>query len=265
MRKLLAIFTTLILLGGCKKIIDIDTKNAPPKIVIEGKINDIQQDQIIKISKTVNYDADNNFPPVSGATVTVVDGSGNNFIFAEISPGIYMNNMRGTSGEIYNLTVQVEGNTYTASSKMPNVVKLDSIGIVSNSFFGNTRRSAAAYFVDPQSETNYYRFTLTKNDLRSTRVYVNNDRLTNGNSQRIQLFFNTNNDENENLESGDKIKVEMEDIDSHIFDYWFAISQQTDRGPNQGTTPANPPSNLSNGALGYFSANTFQSITATVK
>jgi len=267
MKKLLIVLSLASLIfSSCKKIISIDTDNAPPQIVIEGKITDRLGVQQIKISKTIDYDADLNFPTVSGATVKVSDSKGNNYIFTETAPGIYTNRMRGVSGVTYNLNVTAEGQNYTASSKMPNNVKLDSIGVVLNSFFGNDRKTAVAYLVDPAGETNFYHFDLYVNDYLSQRFYVSNDRLTNGNPLRVQLFFksNNNNNDSDELNTGDKVKIEMECVDSNVFDYWYALSEQSGRGPNQGTTPANPTSNISNNALGYFSAHTFQSLNIVV-
>ncbi|RYD74892.1 MAG: DUF4249 family protein [Sphingobacteriales bacterium] len=119
--------------------------------------------------------------------------------------------------------------------------------------------------VDPANETNFYHFNLYVNNVFSKRVYVNNDRLTNGNKLRIQLYYESNDDDDDGLKTGDAVIVEMKGIDSNIFDYWYTLSQQSGRGPNQGTTPANPPSNISNGALGYFSAHTYQRQSITVK
>jgi len=266
MKKLTLVITVLsIAFTSCKKIIEVDSNNAEPKIVIEGKINDQLIEQQILISKTVGYDEKGIYPKISGATVTVSDSFGFSYSFTEKQPGIYTRRMRGIVGATYNLSVSVEGKTFTASSKMPSLVKLDSIGVVSNSFFGNERKTAAAYLVDPANESNFYHFNLYVNNLFSRRIYVNNDRLTNGNKLRIQLFYEANDDDDEGLKSGDKITVEAEGIDSKIFDYWYALSQQSGRGPNQGTTPANPPSNISNDALGYFSANTYQKLSLDVK
>ncbi|UKT62956.1 DUF4249 domain-containing protein [Pedobacter mucosus] len=265
-KPLIYLFLLSFCFSSCKKIISVDTDNAPPQLVIEGKITDKLIDQQIKITKTVNYSDVNVFPKVSNATVKVTDSRGNNYVFAETSPGIYTNRMRGIAGVTYTLSVLAEGNNYSASSKMPNNVPLDSIGVINNSFFGNVRKTAAAYLVDPINETNFYHFNLYVNDILSQRFYVSNDRLTNGNQLRIQLFFKANNDnDSDELNTDDKIKVEMECIDSNIFDYWYALNEQSGRGPNQGTTPANPTSNISNNALGYFSAHTFQVLNVTVK
>ncbi|MCX2493969.1 DUF4249 domain-containing protein [Pedobacter sp. PF22-3] len=268
MKKLTIYFALFTLcFSSCKKIISIDTENADPQVVIEGIINNQLIDQEIKISKTIGYTEENVFPKVSGATVTVTDSKGNTFVFKEgTKPGTYINRMKGEPGVTYNLNATVEGQNYTASSKMPNVVKMDSIGIIKNNFFGRERKTAAAFLKDPVNEVNFYHFNLYVNDVLSRRYYANNDRLTNGNDLRVQLFFKPNNDhDSDELNTNDKVRIEMECVDSNIFNYWYALSQQSDRGPNQGTTPANPTSNITNNALGYFSANTYQVLTTTVK
>lgn len=265
MKKYLIYLLVVSGLTSCKKIIQIDTNNAEPQLVIEGKITDRVVEQQVLLSKTVGYDEKSIFPKVSGATVVVSDSRGNQYVFREKAPGVYVNRMRGVAGITYKMEVTAEGKNYQAISKMPNLVKLDSIGVITNSFFGNDRKTAAAFLVDPPNETNFYRFNLYVNGLFSNRIYVNNDRLTNGNKLRIQLFYEANDDDDEGLKSGDNIIVEMEGIDSNVFDYWYALRQQEGGGPNQGTTPSNPTSNISNGALGYFSANTFQRLSTTVK
>ncbi|MCX2573216.1 DUF4249 domain-containing protein [Pedobacter sandarakinus] len=264
-KKLFIYVIAIICLFSCKKIIQIDTDNAEPQVVIEGKIIDRLVEQQIIISKTVRYDEANSYPKLSGAKVTVSDSRGNNFVFAEKEPGVYVNRMRGVSGVTYNLDITVDGKNYKASSTMPKLVKLDSIGVIKNSFFGNERRTAAAFLVDPADEINFYHFNLYVNSRFSKRIYVNNDRLTNGNKLRIQLFYDADEDDDGGLKSGDSVGVEMECIDANMFDYWYALSEQSGRGPNQGTTPANPTSNISNNALGYFSAHSYQRLNATVK
>lgn len=247
---------------SCRKIIDVNTNNAEPQIVIEGKISNRLVAQQIKISKSVGYDELSNFPAVSGAKVIVTDSRGNTYNFTESQPGLYVLGMRGVSGVTYTMQVVAEGKTYTAVSKMPAYVPMDSIGVVRNTFFGNENLTIAAFVSDPVNTENFYRFNLYVNDILSDRIYVNNDRLTNGNKLRLQLYYEGANDED--LKKGDRVAVDMECIDANIFDYWYALSQQSGRGPNQGTTPANPTSNISNGALGYFSAHTYQRLNITV-
>ena len=261
---MLYLFCVSMITASCRKIIEIDADNSEPQLVIEGNITDRFVAQQIKISKSVAYDDLSVFPKVSGAAVSVSDDRGNTYNFTESSAGVYVVGMRGVPGVTYTMKVKIGDQSYTASSKMPLAVRLDSIGVITNSFFGNERKSAAAFFNDPAAFQNFYHFNLYVNDVLSDRVYVSNDRLTNGNSLRYQLYYSKNDDDDDGLVSGDRIAVEMECIDSNIFDYWYALSQQSGRGPNQGTTPANPTSNISNGALGYFSAHTLQRLTSKV-
>ena len=48
----------------------------------------------------------------------------------------------------------------------------------------------------------------------------------------------------------------MQCIDDKVYLFYAALLQLSGGGPGGGVTPANPPSNISNGALGYFSAHT---------
>jgi hypothetical protein len=45
-------------------------------------------------------------------------------------------------------------------------------------------------------------------------------------------------------------------VDENIYNYFYELSNVTATAGIQSTTPANPTSNISNGALGYFSAHT---------
>lgn len=263
MRAALYILAVLAL-AGCKKIVQVDTSTAPPQIVIEGKITDKFADQIIVISKSIPYDAIGKYPKISGATVSMIDNLGNVFVFAEGAMGSYTKKMQGIYGRTYTLSVSLNNQTYNAKSTMPNLVKLDSIGVITNSFFGRDQVNPVIYFTDPKEETNFYHFNFFVNNLISKRTYVSSDRLTNGNVTQVQFFYD-NGDVAKDLFSGDKVKIQMECVEKPIYNYWYSLAQQKGSGPNQGATPANPTSNLSNGALGYFSANTFQEITVTLK
>jgi len=53
-------------------------------------------------------------------------------------------------------------------------------------------------------------------------------------------------------------------IDENVFKYFFELRQLLNANPFNEATPANPDTNLTNGALGYFSAHTIQSKSLTV-
>jgi hypothetical protein len=55
------------------------------------------------------------------------------------------------------------------------------------------------------------------------------------------------------IHSGDQLCVELQCIDRGVFDYYNTLQQTVEQSS---ATPANPASNITGGALGYFSAHT---------
>src|ERR1700761_1041594 len=83
---LIALFSS-----ACKKVIDVDLKNAAPQIVIEGNITDAGGAYEVKISKTVDFSADNVFPPVTNAAVTITDSTMNRTEqLLQVDSGLYI-------------------------------------------------------------------------------------------------------------------------------------------------------------------------------
>jgi hypothetical protein len=247
---------------SCQKVVDIEVNTSSSQIVIEGNLSNIRSTQYVKISRSVAYTSTNVYPPVSGADVRVTDNLGNSWKFNESTfAGMYsFGPLRGQPGRTYTLNVVVEGKTYTGTSVMPDVVPVDSLTLSTITFGSTTRKLVAINFTDPRGVQNNYRYILRINGRQNNRIYVDDDRLTDGNLIKEELFPGNDEEEEENddLKTGDRAEVEVQNIDKKVFNYWFSLRQQSRGGPGGGTTPGNPPSNLSNNALGYFSAHTYQ-------
>lgn len=243
----------LIALQSCEKVIDVNLKNASPVIVIEGVVTNRVDSQYVQIRRTASFDQPNVFPEVSGAVVTISDGTGRVVMLREKRPGYYVvHNFTGRSGRTYSLKVLVDGNEYTAQSTMPNQVNIDSIGISVTSFFDEERKIVQLIYKDPAKVKNYYRYKLKINGKSSDNIFAFDDSFTDGRTVNRELF-----DFDLSSKSGDKAEIEMQCIDASVFRYWQGVDQNQSRG-GASTTPANPISNISNGALGYFSAHTVQ-------
>lgn len=245
------------LLFSCKKVVTLKLHNVPQAIVIEGEVTDGPGPYLVSVSRPVNFYADNSFPAVSGATVLISDSYGLTDSLTEIAPGIYATHLlQGQPGAGYNLSVMTGGESYRAASTMPMPVTLDSIGFQSNSGFGRTRISAIANFQDPPGVRNYYQFVEYVNGARlSKELYVFDDRLSDGRYINYTLF-----NDSAYLQAGDQVQVDMYCIDSAVYNYFFQLFQSGGAGAfNTSASPANPSSNLSNGAYGYFSAHTVTS------
>lgn len=254
-RKLL--FLSAVLLFSCKKIVTLKLNNVPPAIVIEGEVTNLSGPYLVSITSPVNFYADNNFPPVSGASVVISDNNGVTDSLTEIAAGVYATHVLvGLPGDTYNLSVTVNGTNYRAVSTMPSPVPLDSISFQSNSGFGRTRISAIANFRDPAGVRNYYQFIEYLNGARLAKdLFVFDDRLSDGRYINYTLF-----NDSTYLQAGDQVEVDLCCVDSAVYSYLFQLFQSGGVGAfNTSASPANPASNISNGAYGYFSAHTVSS------
>ncbi len=148
---------------------------------------------------------------------------------------------------------------------MPALVPFDSLKITERSVFGNTNKYAAVFYADPAGVPNQYRFVQYVNGVKEKTIFVRNDDVNDGrNIERTLIYFkNGNNNNDDKLKTGDQVMVEMRCISQPVYKYWFSLAESS-TGENQSATPGNPVSNIAGGALGYFSAETFQTRTVTV-
>ncbi|MBK0384346.1 DUF4249 domain-containing protein [Pedobacter sp. SD-b] len=250
---------TVLAFSSCEDVIDLKLKNAAPQIVIEANVVDNQNYQIVKISKTKNFDEDNSVVNVSGANVSVTEEGGQVYNFTEFSPGNYKSGFFvGKHGKKYTIKVDADGHTYTAFSTMPQRVNLDSLTVTELSFFGKKNKFVQVNFNDPVNIKNQYNYVITVNDTLRNAYYVDEDRFNDGKTVKNTLFTSS-----PDLKTGDKVSVDFQCIDYDIYRYFFAITQINGNG-GPPTAPANPTSNFDNGALGYFSAHTSQKVMVKI-
>ena len=240
-----------IVLVSCQKVINIDLNNAAPNIVIEGNVTDLHGPYTVKISESVNFDLLNEFPPVKGAFVKISDNTGHSDTLLETSPGIYTSKtLQGVQGGTYTLVVKVNGQTYSATSAMPNAVNIDTLkSVKSIDFRGGTSYDVDVYFHDPATvSNNYYRFIEIINGKPSNNIILFNDKLYKG-----EVINRTIRNEADSIYAGDSVRILLETIDPNVYEYFRELNQIVN-GSGQQVSPANPLTNLSNGALGYFGA-----------
>jgi hypothetical protein len=246
-------------LSGCEKVIDLELKDAEPVIVIYGDINDQIENQFVRISRTYNFTEPNKFNSATGARVIVTTQAGSVINYSEIAPGVYQSpRFRGRAGVKYTLDVTLEGKKYTAVSTMPEKVVLDSLNFREVSFFGKNSTHLVANFKDPLGVQNQYRYLLSVKS-KVVEDLVSEDRFNDGNDVANTIYHELN-----DLEAGDEIELDLQCIDRNVYRYYYAFGQNVGEG-GPPVAPANPPSNISNGALGIFSAHTSSKRIAKVK
>lgn len=248
-----------MLLSSCEKVIELKLDNAEPLVVIDGGLSDQNENQVIKVSKTYNFTETNRFNSVTGAKVVLTRPNGSTINYNEVAPGIYQSaRFRGVPGNTYVLDVTVEGKTYTAASTMPVKVLLDSLTFKQFNFFGKINTYVAVNYQDPPAIANQYRYIL-KSKGKIEEDMVNEDRFNNGNQVADVIFYKL-----DDLISGDSIDVEFQCIDRNVYRYFYSLGQNKGNG-GPPVSPANPPSNFNNGALGVFNAYTSSKRNAVIR
>jgi len=248
---------------SCEKTVDLKYKGNQSKVVIEGNISNEAGPYFVKITKSINLSDTGSYPTIDNAAVIISDNVGNSETLSPQGNGVYRTNaIEGVPGRTYTLTVTAEGQTYTAQSTMPASVLLDSIKIEHFSFGGDIERNIIPVYADPIAKGNTYRFVLSVNNEIINQHFVQNDEVTNGvvNTQRLETDDNI-----VKLNPGDTITIHMQCIDNRVALYYTTLALMGDTGPGGGTTPNNPPTNISNGALGVFSAHTVQEKSRVVQ
>lgn len=250
---------------SCEKIVDIDLSSTDSKIVIEGSITDQAGPYTVRISKSTDFFVPEKAPTISDATVIISDNEGNSEILNEVSAGVYETaSLQGTYGRTYTLRIDIEGEIYTASSVLNHKTLIDSLSFEEKSAFGpadegdEQQYRISCFFQDIAGVEEYYRLKVYNNNTLQTAFYVQDDKLTDG--QLIE-YGRIDGD----IFKGDSVKVELLRIDKGVYDYYKTLANILGGGGMQSSsTPANPISNISNGAMGYFGALSISSAEITI-
>jgi len=254
MKKILILFGYIMLSASCEDVIEINLDNMEPKLVIEGVINDSDDQCIIKLSKTTDFFNPQTNPTVPDAVITLTNNDGTIVNFAETEPGVYLGkNVQAKSNINYTLNILSEGKIYTANATIPQKVNIDSVTCNYNpqSIIYEVGYVVSCHFSDPEEIRNFYRLKTYKISDGTRAKYskeIYDDELSDGNNVILRWS-------NEVYQQSDTVVVELYTLDVRTYDYYKTLFQISGGSEMMSmTTPANPTTNISSGALGYFGA-----------
>ena len=243
----------LLSLAGCEEAVTLDLNKIEPRLVIDASIS-ASDGCTVKISKTQDFYSDELPELLDGAIINLRDNTQNlNYNLTEnrVMAGLYSHDMPIIEGHEYTLTVEFEGKTYTATETVPEPVIIDSIYIIRITVGGqedDAWLSPVIVFDDPAEVDNYYYNTLYVNGRRMKSIYMNDDKYKNGKTYERVLYFDMEDNNDENLKVGDEIIVEMENLTKNSYTYFSSIFSISAGGS------VNPISNFSGDVLGCFKA-----------
>lgn len=232
---------------SCEKVIDLNLNTADPKYVIEADLNNLSETQVIKISQTVNFDEPFPSSPIEDAIVVVTDVDGTIHSFTSVGNGVYQaTNFKPEKNGSYSLRVNIGSEVFESTTNRVPYVQVDSIGIIKENVFNEDIYSVTLKFVDPPNVPNYYKYNYSVNGQPYVFAGVFSDKFNDG---RVVTHEITERDEKKKFVVGDTIDIRRECINKDVYTFWSEL-----QSINPGSAaPANPTSNISNGALGYFS------------
>jgi len=193
--------------------------------------------------------------------------------------GIYFTTkIQGTPGTTYSLEIDYNNTKIQATEEMPNVPIIDSVKFREQFLEkdGQNYFVPLVYFKEPQDQVNYYMFNFGSDNLYNLiygsaliwnfsilddtylNSYVMGFNLDDGASpvgHEDFYYFNL----------GERAKIRMLSLTKNAFNYYKSLlSQFENDGGAYSPTPANPPTNLSGNALGYFRASAVSEVNIIV-
>lgn len=252
----------LIFFSSCTKRIDIKLNSDETRLVVEGVISNLPGNNYVKLTTTADYFSNTQPQVVKNALVSILSEADTILLVENDSiEGFYdfPENFIGTEGVEYDLNISLDSeiggyDNFSAHTFMPYLTDdIDSVAVEWNSRF--EAWLVRLYAQEPPTE-DYYMFTGYRNGISITdsisKVNISDDKLFNGNyTNGIGVLFFDDFD----LETGDIFTLGLSNITKEYAS--FVTEVQTEIQYNEplfSGPPANVSSNISNNAIGWFTA-----------
>jgi hypothetical protein len=257
MKRILKYLLIILITAGCEEEIrwELNTREIPV-IVVEGMITNERIPHRIILTRPVTEL--NAIPePVSGAFITINDRD-TSWVLSEnpAGSGIYLtDSIRAVFGRIYKLSINIDSREYSAETEMVPVTALDSLD-----------------YSPADNPEGFYKLNMYDTDEPSmTEYYLDWSQLpgyTNSDTCRAKIIYYSLN----TIDVGEMFKPEIEQVvfpagtivcrkkysmnEAHAAFIRTLLSETEWRGGLFDVQPGNVQTNLSDGAIGYFSAST---------
>jgi Domain of unknown function (DUF4249) len=272
----LALFCMTTLLVSCQETIILDLDQTNSSVVIEGLITNEVGKHYVKISKSSGFYETGATERITNAVVKLSNDRGEEVMLAHNPSGekkfdgFYFTNpaFKGETGRTYKLSVKIGSQMYEAQDELLAVTKIDSLTYGINDSEEEDPDTegriyeALLFTKEPKETKDYYLFKFYRNDTltysQETDVYVANDE---GIGEKIAGFPSP-----VYYSLKDTATVEMYSISRNAFLFYNdLLNLLNGDGGMFSPPPANPRTNWSNGALGFFQTSAVSRETIIIK
>ncbi len=241
----------LLVFPACEDVIELDLETTAPRLVIESTLDAGNQVATVVITQSNDFYDDTVPEKISGATVILKNETGAAYTLPETEDGIYVaENIEVNPEEDLIITVEIEGELYVATSRVPYPVSLNEIEILETGslpFGGDDEGSIllSAIWDDPAGVENFYRIrTYVDGIFQPDQYTVLTDELV-GDGKEHNFAIR------ERFEENTTVTIELLSTDENYYDYFFQVSSVAGDRSNS-VTPYNPSGNFNKNLLGYF-------------
>jgi hypothetical protein len=268
---------TMLLLISCETDALLDLPGHSDQfIIVEANVDDLYGIQKVRLYRSSSfYDTIKGYP-VSNAYVLVSDGI-QSYVFDEdpwdLMKGFYNNHVIGENlrqGIIYHLTISDGSGSYTARSELRPVPAIDSVTISLNVLctIGIVTQKIYDVFIhfNNLGGLNYYLINLYVNDKLITTTPAQKTVVCDrGMDGHVSVFGGMI--RKTALTDGDLVTAELKSISRQKYEFYTSFFNQTELSGNPfaGAPPANIPTNMSRGALGFFQVSSVSKASVRIK
>jgi hypothetical protein len=245
---------------SCEKEVEVDLRSVPPRIQIEGMVP-MDMPARVRVSHTIDFSDNSGYPFLKDAVVMVSDDAGNSEVLEQDATGWYVSeNLIGTVGRTYNLSVIYEGEEYTSTSRMPSQVKIDSLTMYKIKMMNYAL--PMIHFTDPLgAENENYRCLVYINGEQRVDFdeLVASTKHTDGNVMHLILpVFAENDNADDPIQQDDEVTIEFQCLDKAAYTFFEDLG-------NISNSLTNPTTNIKGGAIGVFSAYSYDRMSVIAK
>jgi hypothetical protein len=256
------LYLVFIFASSCTEIIELELDSSDIRLVVDGVITTDTTSHFVRITTSSSYFLNEEPPAVSGALVQIQSGE-QSVTLTETNPesGIYAtpSDFYGVKGIQYTLSINLakpvgENTDYEAVTSMPTTeFSIDSIVLEYQEVWDFYLINLFAK--DPPT-TDFYKIDALRNGEIITdtayRSSVTDDRFFNGNNTNGLSVMFLRADE---VNPGDTITLVLSSITKEYYEFFLELQAESgSSNPLFSGPPANISSNIQQGGLGFFTA-----------
>lgn len=257
MKYIIPILGLIVLsLSACTEKVDLKLNAEDPVVAIEGYVCTELDSSFVRVTFSAPFNNPEKIAPISNAVVEIGPEGGPMEIWTHAGNGVYrpVPGYKADTGKVYNLKVTYEGKTYTSRATLfPMFFVADTLSQIFRPADGFIEEGWAIIYwsIDtrPGNEIIQTQFNWGVNDtFETTTVFFANSQIRLNEFLPFELpFFRPL--------SGDSVMLVFRSLDNTAAQYFISLEnlRQPPPGPFA-TPPANPPTNITGGAVGGFRA-----------